>query len=120
MARYIDDVVTLVSARQGLTCREMCLALHAEGRHDEAVGLSAALTKAYRVGRVVRDGKPYRYSLPPVKAPTADRALDWKPSLPDGALSLRDMPTDRDRLWQVLELLCTMCGVEAPERPAAR
>lgn len=115
MARYIDDVVTLVGAHQGLTCREMCLALHAEGRHDEAVGLSAVLTKAYRVGRVVREGRPFRYSLPP-----ADRALDWKPSLPDGALSLRDVPTDRDRLWQVLELLCAMCGVEAPERPAGR
>jgi len=117
MAKGIDDVVALVSARQGLTCREMCLRLHAEGRHREAVGLSAVLTKAYRVGRLAREGRPYRYSLPSVKAASGAGSLDWKMPLPGGARSRRSGATDRDRLWKVLEMLCDLLEVETPERP---
>ena len=117
MAKYIDDVVAMVTARPGKTCRELALGLHEAGRHDDAAGISAALTKAFRMGLVVRGGRPYRYTLPPVEASTGAGSLDWRMPLPGGARSRRSGTTDRDRLWKMLDMLCSLLEVETPERP---
>tara|TARA_Y100000593_G_scaffold78951_1_gene146705 strand:- start:1355 stop:1546 length:192 start_codon:yes stop_codon:yes gene_type:complete len=48
--------------------------------------------------------------------------FDWPPSAEIAETLTQALwpgvRSDRDRLWQVLELLCAMCRVDVPERPA--
>jgi hypothetical protein len=56
--------------------------------------------------------------------PEGPAVFDWPPSDEiSETLTQALWPgvrSDRDRLWQVLALLCAMCGVDVPERPADR
>ena len=50
--------------------------------------------------------------------------FDWPPSDATSEALIQalwpSVQTDRDRLWRVLALLCAMCCVDVPERPADR